>query len=227
MEKCVCVDSIKFKISDWYTETKTHAFSSEQSLKIFYKYIIKIKQNDCKSIRKQKKKNLRGMFSQISGCEYMHWWAALTCDVILGRPFPWPMQTRLEHRHVRSRNDVETVASEVPNTLVVRDSFWLNWNEMGVSSEYVTRKMLCYHFLTNVWKSRLKPASVGRLGGSDSSTRVSTSKSVLHSLYGNEPVASSTRVMPSDQTSARISYFMLLGSIRSGYLQMELNKARW
>lgn len=58
--------------------------------------------------------------------------------------------------------------------------------------------------------------SVGRLGGSDSSTRVSTSKSVLHPLYGNEPVASSTSVIPSDQTSARISYSGFFGSILSG-----------
>lgn len=39
-----------------------------------------------------------------------------------------------------------------------------------------------YHFLTKLWNSKLKPESVGRLGGSDSRTRVSTSKSVLQSL---------------------------------------------
>lgn len=88
--------------------------------------------------------------------------------------------------------------------------------KLALAYKLDAREDVYYHFLTKVWKSRLKPASVGRLGGSDSSTRVNTSKSVLHSLYGNDPVASSTRVMPSDHTSARISYFMLFGSILSG-----------
>lgn len=80
----------------------------------------------------------------------------------------------------------------------------------------ITATICTYHLSTKIWNCWLKPLSVGNRGGSASNTCVSTSKSVLHPLYGNDPVANSTSVMPSDQTSARISYSGFLGSIRSG-----------
>lgn len=73
-----------------------------------------------------------------------------------------------------------------------------------------------YQFPTKFWNCMLKPWLVGKRGASFSNTHVNTSKSVLHPLYGNEPVASSTKVMPSDQMSARTSYIGFCGSIRSG-----------
>ena len=87
-----------------------------------------------------------------------------------------------------------------------------------ISKELVVIVINIYHLFTNDWNSKLNPVFVGKLGGADSNTLVSTSKSVLHPWYGNEPVASSTNVIPKDQTSARISYsgFFGSGSIRSG-----------
>lgn len=51
----------------------------------------------------------------------------------------------------------------------------------------------------------MKLASGGNEGGSSCNTLDKTSKSDLQSVYGNWPVASSTNVIPNDQTSARIS----------------------
>lgn len=75
-----------------------------------------------------------------------------------------------------------------------------------------------HHFRTKVWNSKLNP-SVGKLGGLFSKMHVSTSNSLLHPLYGSVLVANSTNVMPSDHTSARISYSFFFGSIRSGWLK--------
>ena len=59
--------------------------------------------------------------------------------------------------------------------------------------------------VTKLRKSELNAGYAGSDGGSSCRTFVSTSKSVLQSLYGKLPVASSTNVMPRLHTSARIS----------------------
>lgn len=67
------------------------------------------------------------------------------------------------------------------------------------------KKYKSYQQDTNSLNSRLNSLSIGRDGGSCPMTLASTSKSVLQSWYGKAPVANSTNVIPSDQTSARTS----------------------
>lgn len=64
---------------------------------------------------------------------------------------------------------------------------------------------LNYQHLTKSLKSGLKSLSSGKKGGSSLMTLLSTSKSVLQSLYGKSPVANSTKVIPNDHTSALTS----------------------
>lgn len=67
-----------------------------------------------------------------------------------------------------------------------------------------------------------KRPSSGSAGGTSCTMRESTSKSVLQFKYGNRPSAISTSVMPSDHTSARMSYSGFCGSggsMRSGCVQ--------
>ena len=67
-------------------------------------------------------------------------------------------------------------------------------------------------------KLGVKPPLVGSNGGSSWITLERSSKSEFQFWYGNWPVAISTKVMPKDQTSERISYVPLEsgGWIRSG-----------
>lgn len=66
-------------------------------------------------------------------------------------------------------------------------------------------RTISHHELTKLVNSGLKFWSEGSVGGSPSTTLARTSKSDLQYLYGNTPVASSIRVIPRLQTSARMS----------------------
>lgn len=118
-----------------------------------------------------------------------------------------------------TRRVVERGAGADPCTLVGCSRHGSSWEGRKVLVELhqeLQYTEITHHLLTKFWNSKLKPWSEGSVGGADCMTQVRTSKSVLQFWYGNFAVASSTKVMPKDHTSARMSYSDRLGSIRSG-----------